>query len=161
MAELSPVTTSRFYVEFDGMTEKSLKSVQEVSFQGQVKGHDKAMMSTKDGKTFRQASATGFEENPNITIEVYLMKDDKQFYDWMEQTMPTSYSGAGAGGGKWRDNRKNGSIVAYDPGDQEIMRWEIKNAWVKSYKVSDFASDGTDFAYESFELVCEDVKRVK
>lgn len=161
MAELKPVTTSRFYVEFDGMTEKLLKSVQEVAFQGQVKGNDKALMSTKDGKTIRQSTSAGFEENPNITIEVYLMKDDKEFYTWMQDTMPTSYSGAGSGGGKWSDNRKSGSIVAYDPGDDEIMRWEIKNAWVKSYKVSDFSSDGTDLAFETFELVCEDVKRVK
>ncbi|MEO0457812.1 MAG: phage tail protein, partial [Cyanobacteria bacterium P01_A01_bin.114] len=98
MADLRPVTTSRFYVEFDGMTDKLLKSVQEVAFQGQVKGNDKALMSTKSGKTLRQSTSTGFEENPNVTIEVYLAKDDKEFYNWMEQTMPTSYSGAGAGG---------------------------------------------------------------
>ncbi|MDJ0706124.1 MAG: phage tail protein [Leptolyngbyaceae cyanobacterium MO_188.B28] len=161
MADLKPVTTSRFYVEFDGMTDKLLKSVQEVAFQGQVKGNDKPLMSTKDGKTLRQSTSAGFEEQPNITIEVYLMKDDTEFYTWMQNTMPTSYSGAGSGGGKWADQRKNGSIVAYDPGDNEIMRWEIKNAWVKSYKVSDFAADGTDLAFETFELVCEDVKRVK
>lgn len=161
MADLRPVTTSRFYVEFDGMTDKLLKSVQEVAFQGQVKGNDKALMSTKSGKTLRQSTSTGFEENPNVTIEVYLAKDDKEFYNWMEQTMPTSYSGAGAGGGKWADNRKDGSIVAYDPGDEEIMRWELKNAWIKSYKLSDFSSDGADLAFETYEIVCEDVKRVK
>ncbi|NER79591.1 MAG: phage tail protein [Leptolyngbya sp. SIO1D8] len=161
MPELKPVTTSRFYVELDGMTDKLLKSVQEVTFQGQVKGNDKPLMSTKSGKTLRQSTSAGFEENPNVTIEVYLMKDDKDFYTWMQDTMPTSYSGAGSGGGKWADQRKNGAIVAYDPGDQEIMRWEIKNAWVKSYKVSDFAADGTDLAYETYELVCEDIKRVK
>lgn len=161
MAELKPVTTSRFYVEFDGMSEKMLKSVQEVSFQGQVKGSEKALMSTKSGKTLRQSTSTGFEQNPNITIEIYLMEGDKEFYDWAQDTMPTSYSGAGSGGGKWADNRKNGSVTAYDPGDNEIMRWELKNAWVKSYKVSDFSSDGTDLAHETFELVCEDIKRVK
>ena len=160
MADLKPVTTSRFYVEFDGMTEKLMKSVQEVAFQGQVKGNDKPLMSTKDGKTLRQSTSAGFEEQPNITIEVYLMKGDTEFYTWMEDTMPTSYSGAGAGGGKWADRRKNGSIVAYAPGDNEIMRWDIKNAWVKSYKVSDFSADGADLAFETFELVCEDIKRV-
>jgi len=160
MAELRPVTTSRFYVEFDGMAEKMLKSVQEVTFKGQVKGSDKPLMSTKSGKTLRQSTSTGFEEHPNITLEVYLMKDDKEFYTWMEETMPTSYSGAGSGGGQWSDRRKNGSIVAYDPGDNEILRWEIKNAWIKSYKVSDFAADSTELAYETFEIVCEDIKRV-
>jgi phage tail-like protein len=158
----NPVTTSRFYVEFDGITEKLLKSVQEVAFNGQVKGYEKALMSTKEGKTIRQSTSTGFEEYPTVTIEVYLMAKDVTFYKWMSDTMPTSYSGAsGSGGGQWAANRKNGSIVAYDPGNNPIMRWEIKNAWIKSYKVSDFAADGSDLAYETFELVCEDIKRVK
>ena len=152
--ESRAITTSRFYVEFDGMTEKLLKSVQEIAFQGQVKG--------KGGVTRRQSTSAGYEEKPNFTIEVYLAEGDKEFYDWMEGTMPTSYSGArGSGKGKYQDNRKDGSIVAYDPSDQEIMRWTIRQAWVKSYKLSDFSADGTDLAYETFELVCEDIERKK
>jgi phage tail-like protein len=159
---VNPITTSRFYVEFDGLTDKLLKSVQEVTFQGQVQGSEKPLMSGKGGVTRRQSTSTGYEENPNITIEVYLAEGDLDFYTWMQDTMPTDYSGAsGAGSGKWADNRKNGSIVAYDPGDKEIMRWDIKNAWIKSYKVSDFDATGTDLAFETFEIVCEDIKRVK
>ena len=144
------------------MTEKLLKSVQEIAFQGQVKGNEKALMSGKGGVTRRQSTSAGYEEKPNFTIEVYLAEGDKEFYDWMEGTMPTSYSGArGSGKGKYQDNRKDGSIVAYDPSDQEIMRWTIRQAWVKSYKLSDFSADGTDLAYETFELVCEDIERKK
>jgi phage tail-like protein len=161
MADATPIATSRFYVEFDGMTDKMLKSVQEISFKGQVKGSEKALASTKDGKTLRQSTSTGFEENPNITIEVYLVEGDMDFYNWMKAIMPKSYAGAGSGDGKWSDNRKNGAIVAYDPGDNEIMRWTIQKAWVKSYKVSDFSAEGTDLATETFELVCEDIKRTK
>ena len=158
-----PITTSRFYVEFDGMTDKLIKSVQEVAFQGQVKGYEKALASTKSGKTLRQSTSAGFEENPNFTIEVYLVEGDMDFYNWMQDTMPTSYSGGStaAGGGKWSASRKSGSIVAYDPGDKEILRWDIKNAWIKSYKVSDFGADGADLAFETFEIVCEDIRRVK
>jgi len=160
MPDLKPISTSRFYLEFDGLSEKMIKSVQEVTFQGQVAGSEKALMSTKSGKTLRQSTSTGFEENPNITVEVYLVEGDTDFYDWLQDTMPTSYSGAGAGGGKWSDNRKNGAVVAYDPGDKEIMRWEIKNGWLKSYKLSDFAADSTELAFETYEIVCEDLKRV-
>jgi len=158
-----PITTSYFYVEFDGMTDKLIKSVQEVAFQGQVKGYEKALASTKGGKTLRQSTSSGFEENPNFTIEVYLREGDMDFYNWMQNTMPTSYaSGSGASGqGKWAENRKNGSIVAYDPGNNEILRWNITKAWIKSYKVSDFAADGADLAFETFEIVCEDIRRMK
>ncbi|MDX2228483.1 MAG: phage tail protein [Leptolyngbyaceae cyanobacterium bins.349] len=154
---LQPITTSRFYVEFDGMTDKLIKSVQEVAFKGQVKGYEKALASTKSGKSLRQSTSTGFEENPNFTIEVYLREGDMDFYNWFKGTMPSDYSGDG----KWADNRKNGSITAYDPGDKVVMRWEVKNAWIKSYKVSDFAADGGDLAFETFEMVCEDIRRVK
>lgn len=160
MADSTPIATSRFYVNFDGLTEKMIKSVQEISFKGNVKGSEKALASTKDGKTLRQSTSTGFEENPNVTIEVYLIEGDMDFYKWMQQTMPTSYAGAASGGGKWSENRKNGSIVAYDPGDKLIMQWDLKNAWIKSYKVSDFSAEGNDLASETFEIVCEDIKRV-
>jgi len=157
-----PIATSRFYVEFDGMTDKLIKSVQEVKFQGQVKGYEKALASTKEGKTLRQSTSTGFEENPNFTIEVYLREGDMEFYNWFKGTMPKDYAAGStaSGDGKWADNRKNGSITAYDPGDKMVMRWEIKNAWIKSYKVSDFAADGGDLAFETFEMVCEDIRRV-
>ncbi|MBE9031478.1 phage tail protein [filamentous cyanobacterium LEGE 11480] len=159
---IRPITTSRFYVEFDGLTEKLIKSVQEVAFQGQVKGNEKPLATTKGGKTIRQSTSTGFEENPNFTIEVYLREGDMEFYNWMQDTMPSSYSAgsAAAGKGKWSENRKNGSIVAYDPGDKEILRWNIKNAWIKTYKISDLAADGSDLAVETFEIVCEDIRRV-
>lgn len=158
----TPITTSRFYVEFDGMTDKLIKSVQEVAFQGQVKGYEKALASTKGGKTLRQSTSAGFEENPNFTIEVYLREGDMEFYTWMQATMPTSYSSGSqaAGQGQWANNRKDGSIVAYDPGDKPILRWNIKKAWIKSYKVSDFGADGADLAFETFEIVCEDIRRV-
>ncbi|MBD2072915.1 phage tail protein [Phormidium sp. FACHB-592] len=160
---VKPITTSFFYVEFDGMTDKMIKSVQEVAFEGQVKGNDKALASTKGGKTLRQSTSTGFEENPNFTIEVYLREGDMDFYNWMQATMPTSYSGgsSAAGQGKWADNRKDGSIVAYDPGNNEILRFNVTKAWIKSYKVSDFAADSADLAVETFEIVCEDIRRVK
>ena len=159
---VKPITTSRFYVEFDGMTDKLIKSVQEIAFQGQVKGYEKALASTKKGQTLRQSTSAGFEENPNFTIEVYLREGDMDFYTWMQNTMPKSYaSGAQAAGqGQWAQNRKDGSITAYDPGDNPVLRWDIKKAWIKSYKVSDFSADAADLAFETFEIVCEDIRRV-
>jgi phage tail-like protein len=157
-----PITTSSFYVEFDGLTDKLIKSVQEVAFQGQVKGYEKALASTKSGKTLRQSTSTGFEENPTFTIEVYLREGDMDFYNWMQETMPTNYtSGSRASGkGQWSSNRKSGAIVGYDAGDKEILRWKVTNAWIKSYKVSDIGADGADLAFETFEIVCEDIRRV-
>jgi len=51
MADLIPIPTSRYYVEFDGLTDKLIKSVSEVTFTGQTAGHEKPLASTKGGKT--------------------------------------------------------------------------------------------------------------
>jgi len=157
MADLKPIPTSRFYVEFDGLTEKMVKSVTEVTFSGQTSGHEKPLASTKDGKTLWQSTSGGFEENPNVTLEVYLVEGDMDFYNWMKATLPKSEGGDG----KWSDNRKNGSIVAYDSGDNEVLRWNLTNAWIKSYKMSDLSADSKDLAVETYEIVCEQINRNK
>jgi phage tail-like protein len=157
MADLRPVPSSRFYVEFDGITEKMLKSVSEVTFTGQTAGHEKPLASTKQGKTLWQTTSSGFEENPNVTIEVYLIQGNKDFYNWLLAVMPKSENGKG----DWSGNRKNGSITAYDSGDNEIMRWNLTRAWPKSYKVSDCASDSKELAVETLEIVCEQINRMK
>ncbi|MBD2316937.1 MULTISPECIES: phage tail protein [Cyanophyceae] len=157
MAELIPIPTSRYYVEFDGLTDKLIKSVSEVTFTGQTAGHEKPLASTKGGKTIWQSTSAGFEENPNVTIEVYVTEGDMDFYNWMLATMPKSEGGQG----KWSSSRKNGSIVAYDSEDNEAIRWSLTNCWIKSYKVSDFNSESKDLAVETFEIIAEQINRVK
>ena len=79
------------------------------------------------------------------------------FYNWMLATMPKSEGGQG----KWSSSRKNGSIVAYDSEDNEAIRWSLTNCWIKSYKVSDFNSESKDLAVETFEIIAEQINRVK
>lgn len=155
MPELKPIPTSRFYVEFDGLTEKLVKSVTEVTFTGQTQGHEKPLASTKGGKTFWQSTSAGFEENPTVTFEAYLVEGDMDFYNWMKATMPKSEGGDG----KWSSNRKNGSIVAYDSEDKEIMRWNLTKCWIKTYKVSDFSSESNELAVETYEVIAEEIVR--
>jgi len=157
MAELVPIPTSRYYVEFDGLTDKLVKSVSEVTFTGQTAGHEKPLASTKGGKTIWQSTSAGFEENPNVTLEVYVTEGDMDFYNWMLATMPKSEGGQG----KWSSSRKNGAIVAYDSEDAEAIRWSLTNCWIKTYKVSDFNSESKDLAVETFEIIAEQINRVK
>jgi len=156
-ATLVPIPTSRYYVEFDGLTDKLIKSVSEVTFTGQTAGHEKPIASTKGGKTLWQSTSSGFEENPNVTVEVYVTEGDMDFYNWMLNTMPKSEGGQG----KWASNRKNGSIVAYDSEDNEVIRWNLINCWIKSYKVSDFNSESKDLAVETYEIIAEQINRIK
>jgi phage tail-like protein len=155
MADLKPIPTSRFMVEFGDFTEKFVKSISEITFTGQTAGHEKPIASKKGGKTLWQSTSSGFEENPNITMEVYVTEGDMEWYNWMLDTMPKSEGG----NGKWADNRLDGAIKAYNSADEVVLAWDIKKAWIKSYKVSDFASDSKDLAVETYEIVCESITR--
>jgi phage tail-like protein len=139
------------------LTDKLIKSVSEVTFTGQTSGHEKPLASTKGGKTIWQSTSAGFEENPNVTIEVYVTEGDMDFYNWMLAVMPKSEGGKG----EWSKNRKNGAIVAYDSADEEAIRWSLTNCWIKTYKVSDFSSESNELAVETFEIIAEQINRVK
>jgi len=71
--------------------------------------------------------------------------------------MPKSEGGQG----KWASNRKNGSIVAYDSEDNEVIRWNLIKCWIKSYKVSDLNSESKDLAVETYEIIAEQINRIK
>ncbi len=157
MADLLPIPTSRYYVEFDGLTDKLIKSVAEVSFTGQTQGHEKPLASTKGGKTIWQSTSAGFEQNPNVKLEVYVTEGDMDFYNWMLATMPKSEGGQG----KWSSNRKNGSIVVYDSEDTEVIRWNLTNCWIKSYEVSTFSAESNELAVETFDIIAEQINRSK
>ncbi len=157
MADLIPIPTSRYYVEFKGLENKLVKSVSEVTFTAQTAGHEKPLASTKDGKTIWQSTSSGFEENPNVTLEVYVTEGDMDFYNWMLSTMPKSEGGKG----EWSSMRKDGSIVAYDSEDKEVLRWNLTKCWIKSYKVSEFSSESKDLAVETYEIIAEQINRAK
>ena len=155
MAELKPIPTSRFYMEFDGLTEKMVASVGEISFEGEIAGQDKPFSASKYTMNYWQ-STSGRQNNPNIMIEVYLVKGDMDWYDWYESCMPMSEGGSGF----WGLYRKSGTLTAYNSSDKAVLQWNIKNAWPKSYSVSDLSADGSEFIKETFEIICEDIERV-
>lgn len=155
MPELNPIPTSRYYLEFNGLEEKMIASVGEFSFEGKTTGHEKPLASTKGGKTLWQSTSAGFTDNPDFSVETYLVEGDMDWYNWMKATMPKSEGGEG----KWKESRKDGTLTVYNSMDEVVMQWKITNAWIKSYSLSDLAADGSEFVKETFEIVCEDIQR--
>lgn len=73
MAEpIFTVGASSYYLEFDGLQDLPIKSIAQVSYEGKGTGSQKAIASTRGGKTFRQTTIGGYETHPTMTIEVYL-----------------------------------------------------------------------------------------
>ncbi len=69
----------------------------------------------------------------------------------------------------WFDNvhqskaqqRKDGSLVIYNQGADEVVRFNFFRAWPTSYKIGDLKASSNEFEIEELELVIEDLVRVK
>ncbi len=161
MVGVITTVASRFYVEFDGITQAQIKSMAQISYEGKVTGNAKPIGSTKGGIHDRQTTSGGYDSNPAMTVEVYLCDDPRsasaQMYNWFQECLPPSEGGKG----NWSNNRKNGSVVVYDPNGREIMRWNLERAWPKKYSVADADVAGQDLAVETYELVAEGINKVK
>jgi len=156
--------TSRYYIEFDGLTEMQIKSMNEITYEAKVAGNKKAIAATyKSGGgvvTERQTTSGGYETNPTMTIEVY-MSDHPQsastrLYTWFKSCLPTSDGGLG----DWASNRKAASVVLYDAdGKEEVLRWNLDRAWIKKYSISAGDVTGGDLAVETYEFVAEHIDK--
>ena len=159
--EITTTPASRYYVEFDGITQAQIKSMAQISYEGKVTGNAKPIGSSKGGIHDRQTTSGGYDSNPSMTLEVYLsdheLSASAQIYRWFQECLPPSEGGFG----RWSQNRRNGSVVVYDPNGNEILRWNLERAWPKKYSVSDADVTGQDLAVETFELVAERINKVK
>ena len=156
MAEpIFTVGASSYYLEFDGLQDLPIKSIAQVSYEGKGTGAQKAIASTRGGKTFRQTTIGGYETHPTMTIEVYLSGEPNsasyQLYQWFKACLPPS----DGGDGQWAENRKTGSIVVYDPSGEEKLRWNLARAWPMKYSIADADVTGDALAVETFEITAE------
>ncbi len=56
--------------------------------------------------------------------------------------------------------RKNGSIVMFDPAGDESGRWNFENAWISEWTASDLDSGGDDIVVETVTITHEFLERV-
>lgn len=63
--------------------------------------------------------------------------------------------------GKFKDARKNGSIVLYDQAHTELARWNFENAWPTKLEGPSLNSGNNEVAVESLTLAVTRTTRVK
>jgi len=52
-------------------------------------------------------------------------------------------------------DRRNGTIILMDEARNDVMRWNIENAWINKIEGPSFKANGNEIAMESVELVHE------
>ena len=63
--------------------------------------------------------------------------------------------------GKFKETKKNGSIVLYDQSHNEVARWNFENAWPLKVEGPGLNSGNNEVAVESLTLVVTKTERVK
>lgn len=165
-AELSnPLAPSSFYLEIKGVIEgeKSIfKSVNIPPYQPKVQGGQKAVGTTKGGKTIWQVNSAGFEGLFNFDCVCIASGDSDStsvtMYQWFEKCLP----GSNGGKSQWRSNvAEEGSIVVYDTDGVEVARWDFAKAWPSKYKCADLDVTTDAYIEETYTITCEKFNRTK
>lgn len=52
-------------------------------------------------------------------------------------------------------DRRNGTIILMDEARNDVLRWNIENAWINKIEGPSFKANGNEIAMESVELVHE------
>ncbi|MHC5756918.1 phage tail protein [Nostoc sp.] len=146
------LTSCKFYFEADGITDKFIKEISGLGVENtpaqEVHG------SSKGAKLMCQATPTVVKFT-NITVKV-IATDDIDLYKWYQDCNEDMGDPR-----KWAQNRKTGSVVAYDQQGSEKARWNIVNCYPCKYTGPTLTASGGDMANETVELVHEGIKRIK
>jgi phage tail-like protein len=157
MASGELLASSKFYVQFDGLEDLTVKKVSGIQITLETAGDKKPMGVSKGGKSQMQATVTGVS-NGKITVEFVSSVEDDRLMKWYEESHSEPIKG---GGTQSKGLRKTGSIILYNQGGDEAARWNIKGIMPQSYKSSKLEAGSTNLATETVVIVYENMHRVK
>ena len=77
--------------------------------------------------------------------------DNMDIWDWRDQVVQ----------GKVNDARRNGSVIMFNQGLEEVARWNFENAWPSKVSGPSMKSDSNEFGVEELVIVHEGLYREK
>ncbi len=159
MADKEILATSKFYLEFDGISNLITKKVSGLSIKLEAAGDMKSFGVRKDAASFMQATVSGVTSGV-ITVEFVATVDDQAMHDWYR----ASHSSGGALAGKGSTGKgavKGASLTVYNQAGEPGAQWSFSGVFPKSYKTSKMEPGGTELFTEKVEFVYETCHRVK
>ncbi len=137
---IDPLRNFRFRLEIDGIQQAGFTEV--TGFEATVDPID--YREGTDPTHVRKL--TGLTKFGNVVLK-WGITTSTALYDWHRQIVDGNIV------------RKNVSIIGVDEGGNDVVRWNIVEAWPSKYDPSDFNAKGNDAAMESLELVNEGIER--
>ncbi len=159
MSDGEVLANSKFYLEFDGVTELITKKISGLGIKMEAAGDMKSFGVRKEAASFMQATVSGVTSGV-ITVEFVATVEDHSMHDWYRESHsiggPLAGKGSTSGG-----TRKDGSLTVFNQAGQEAARWSFSGVFPKSYKTSKMEPGGTELFTEKVEFVFETCHRVK
>jgi len=132
----------QFLVEIDGITPARFQEV------GGVDTTVDVIEYREGGDILGPRKLPGQNKRSNLTLKRGYT-DDKQIWTWVEDVMT----------GRTEKIRKNISVVQLDMAGQEVMRWNLFNAFPVKYTAPSFNAKGNDLSIETLEVAYERMER--
>jgi phage tail-like protein len=157
MASQEILACSKFYFQLDGLDDLVVKKVSGIGIGLQTAGDTKPYGVSKGGKSKIQATVTGVE-NKKITVEFVCTVEDDRLMKWFHDSHSEPMIG---GGTKTKGERKTGSLILYNQGGDEAIRYNFTGVMPASYKSTKMQAGHAELATETLEFVYESLHRVK
>ncbi|HAA32827.1 MAG TPA: phage tail protein, partial [Cyanobacteria bacterium UBA8553] len=151
------LSCSKFYFQLDGFEDMVVKKVSGIAVTLQTAGDTKAFGVTKGAKSQIQATVCGVE-NQKVTVEFVSTVQDDRLQKWYHQSHSEPIIG---GGTQTQGDRKTGSLILYNQGGTEAIRYNLAGVMPASYKSTKLEAGSTELATETLEFVFESLRRIK
>jgi len=149
-----PIISQNFFLEIDGKVVTALISVSGLDVEvGVVKSTQTGEKGQKQQVKFLGQTV----EVPDLSLTRVAPADvaNDPLWQWFTAVRQGGLAGDRAG------NRKNGSVVLYDAGAQEVARFNFFNGWPSKISTDQLSVDGQDAVKETVTLVIERLERAK
>lgn len=134
---MDPYRAFNFRIEIDGLTVGNFSECSGLSSEGDAVEYREG---TDIPLTVRKL--VGLRKYTNITLKRGYTQN-AELWTW--------YSNITNG----VPDRRNGSIILMDEERNDVMRWNIENAWINKIEGPSFNASGNEIAIESVEIVHE------
>lgn len=132
-----PFRSFNFRVEIDGLTVASFSECSGLSSDGDAveyrEGTDRALTVRK---------LVGLRKYSNVTLKRGYT-ESAELWEWYRNIQ----NGA--------PDRRNGSIILMDEERNDVLRWNVENAWINKIDAPEMNASGNEVAIETIELVHE------
>lgn len=143
MSELL-ITTFSFGVELEGIDVAQFKEAAGFESTSEAIFYKEAT----EGKIVYRKTA-GLVEWADVTLK-RAISSSMAFWEWRQQVI----------NGQMEEARRDCSIVMYDPTGEEIVRYNLKDAWISKWKGPDLDADNSAIGLEEVTIVHTGLERV-